>query len=202
MIKATFYNLSKEKRNDWVDIAKYEFASHPINEVTVKNIANRYGIARSSFYNYFDGVEDLFYYVLEEYRSKFVVKLKESIEYNKGDVFKIIIDIFDYIIDNDDSEVDFMVLRNIFITAGPLIQKMILPMDRNKFSIEIESLDVALDKSFLKIDDEKVLVLIEVLLDLLIENIIHFFVDRLDKDEAKILFNLKMDIIKCGVCRE
>lgn len=200
MVKTTFDNLSKEKQEELIAIAKQEFASHPINEVTVKNIAKSYGIARSSFYNYFDSVLDLLYYVLDDYKKKIIMKFKNCIEYNKGDVFKTIIDVFEYIIDCN--ELDFLVFKNIFINANPLIQKMIIPNEKNNFCEEIDFLIKKIDEASLNIDSNDIVVLIELLLDLLIEGIIHFFIDDINKDVAKTMLKRKIDIVKFGVLKE
>ena len=66
MPKKTFYNLPEEKRNKIIEAAKEEFSRVPIHEASIKNIVENSGIARGSFYQYFDSKEDLFDVVFEE----------------------------------------------------------------------------------------------------------------------------------------
>lgn len=64
MAKETFFNLDKEKQDRIFQVLKYEFESKPFNEVTVKTIVERLSIARGSFYQYFDDLEDAYFTIL------------------------------------------------------------------------------------------------------------------------------------------
>lgn len=50
MPKVTFFNLSKEKRKKIVEVLTEEFEKKNIQEATVKEIVQKLGIARGSFY--------------------------------------------------------------------------------------------------------------------------------------------------------
>lgn len=54
MPKETFLNLSEEKKKIIINAAKREFARVPFQETSIKNIVEDAGIARGSFYQYFE----------------------------------------------------------------------------------------------------------------------------------------------------
>lgn len=66
MPKDTFFNLPKEKRERIVEAAIDEFAIHPYHQARVTTIAEEAGIAKGSFYQYFEDKKDLFKYLMEQ----------------------------------------------------------------------------------------------------------------------------------------
>ena len=65
MPKVTFFNLSKEKRKKIIEVLTEEFEKKNIQEATVKEIVQKLGIARGSFYQYFETLEESYFYILE-----------------------------------------------------------------------------------------------------------------------------------------
>lgn len=65
MPKPTFFNLPEEKREAICRVALEEFATHPYGQVSINRIVARAGIAKGSFYQYFDGKKDLLFYLLD-----------------------------------------------------------------------------------------------------------------------------------------
>ena len=70
MPTATFLNLPKEKQIKILNAAKHEFGKNSVEEASVKNIVTEAEIPRGSFYAYFHDKEDLYHYILEEYRTQ------------------------------------------------------------------------------------------------------------------------------------
>ena len=66
MPKETFFNLDEAKRNKIVEAAKKEFIAHPLRKSRVSNIIKEASIPRGSFYQYFDDLDDLYYYVIDD----------------------------------------------------------------------------------------------------------------------------------------
>ncbi len=64
MPKDTFLNLSELKRKAIFDAAVEEFSVHMFSEASINRIVKAAQIPRGSFYQYFDGKEDLFSYVI------------------------------------------------------------------------------------------------------------------------------------------
>lgn len=65
MPKETFFNLPDAKRDALIAVAIEEFADHPFAVVSISRIVARAGIAKGSFYQYFEDKEDLYHYLLE-----------------------------------------------------------------------------------------------------------------------------------------
>ncbi len=65
MPKETFFNLKEAKRNRIIKVALAEFSSKPYQKVNVTDIIKESGIARGSFYQYFEGLSDLYEYLIE-----------------------------------------------------------------------------------------------------------------------------------------
>jgi TetR/AcrR family transcriptional regulator len=65
MPKPTFFNLPPEKREAITNIAIDEFAECEFNEVSISRIVGRAGIAKGSFYQYFEDKKDVFFYLLD-----------------------------------------------------------------------------------------------------------------------------------------
>ncbi|GIV78948.1 MAG: TetR family transcriptional regulator [Litorilinea sp.] len=65
MPKETFFNLPEEKRQQILDVAIDEFANHDYGSVSISRLVARAGIAKGSFYQYFENKEDLYIHLLE-----------------------------------------------------------------------------------------------------------------------------------------
>ncbi len=66
MPKTTFYNLDTAKRDKILKAAKEEFTLHELHKARVSNIIKKAHIPRGSFYQYFEDLDDLFFYVIDE----------------------------------------------------------------------------------------------------------------------------------------
>lgn len=65
MPKPTFYNLPQEKRQLIENAAIEEFADKSLETASVNAIVSNAGIAKGSFYQYFENLEDLYNHILE-----------------------------------------------------------------------------------------------------------------------------------------
>ena len=77
MPKKTFHNLPEEKRDRIVNIAIVEFASKPYDTVSISDIVRKAGIAKGSFYQYFNDKKDLYQYLIELSNTKKTQLMKE-----------------------------------------------------------------------------------------------------------------------------
>ena len=65
MPSSTFLNLPKEKRVRILRAAKKEFSRVPVEKAVIANIVKDAKIPRGSFYQYFDNINDLFFYLID-----------------------------------------------------------------------------------------------------------------------------------------
>ena len=88
MPKATFYNLDEEKKQNITNVLISEFSQKPYSEVNVKTIVERLGIARGSFYQYFNNLGDSYFYILDNKTYDIHILFMTTLKNNKGDVSK------------------------------------------------------------------------------------------------------------------
>ena len=75
MPKDTFFNLPPEKRARIAELAIEEFSEHPFNEASISRIVARAGIAKGSFYQYFENKLELYRWLV------FGVVLQQKLEF-------------------------------------------------------------------------------------------------------------------------
>lgn len=72
-----------------VESAWEEFTHISYADVSINKIIQAAGIPRGSFYQYFDGKEDLFFYLLDDVRNHFIRTLKSFLLDVDGDLFSL-----------------------------------------------------------------------------------------------------------------
>ena len=65
MPKETLLNLAAGKRSLIIEVAIREFADNPYDVASISNIVREAGIAKGSFYQYFEDKQDLYRYLIE-----------------------------------------------------------------------------------------------------------------------------------------
>lgn len=65
MPKETFLNLPEEKKQKVLAVLRREFQSKPFHQVNIKAIVEESQIARGSFYQYFENLEDSYFTILD-----------------------------------------------------------------------------------------------------------------------------------------
>ena len=98
MPKETFIKLPEEKKQKIMRAAKKEFARVPFSETSIKNIVEDAGIARGSFYQYFETKEDLLEYIISSHVMMVNKGTEETLYKTNGDVFEVFISIYDHIL--------------------------------------------------------------------------------------------------------
>ena len=66
----TYHNLPEKKRQKIEEAAIAEFAANPLQSASINSIVSKAGIAKGSFYQYFDNIEDLHGHILTIVRNK------------------------------------------------------------------------------------------------------------------------------------
>lgn len=70
MPKDTFHNLPDDKRRRFVDAAMTTFASAPYDQASITSLTKAIGIAKGSFYQYFEDKFELYVWLLSEIASR------------------------------------------------------------------------------------------------------------------------------------
>ena len=91
MPKETFYKLKDGKKKRILEAAVQEFASRKFSEASLNQIVKTAKIPWGSFYQYFDGKEDLYLYIIQEMSKYKWDTLKQAgVEDIDGDFFDTI----------------------------------------------------------------------------------------------------------------
>ena len=88
MPSETFYNLSEDKKDRIVESLKKTFAKKSIFEASVKEVVEDLNIARGSFYQYFEDLEDAYFMILDMETVDIHHLFKKILKENDYDLFK------------------------------------------------------------------------------------------------------------------
>ncbi|MDD2498558.1 MAG: TetR family transcriptional regulator [Desulfitobacteriaceae bacterium] len=88
MPKSTFYHLPKDKQNKVLEVCKEEFESNTIANANVASIVKKLNIARGSFYQYFESLEECFFTVLEKETVEIHVLFMDALVSSNYDLIK------------------------------------------------------------------------------------------------------------------
>ncbi len=82
MPKQTFNNLSNERQRQILAVCRREFETHCFDAASVASIVEQLGVARGTFYKYFDDLTDCYFYLLaretKEVHHIFMLLLKQT----------------------------------------------------------------------------------------------------------------------------
>ena len=129
MPKTTFHHLPSDKKNHILDAARRVYMKAPFKDLTISMVVKEAGIARGSFYQYFDSLEDLYRSIFEESLARFEAHALKTIEtYHTTDIFEFFLKSFhhdyDYMKDTGGHEVlhKFFKERSQFGVASDFFQ--------------------------------------------------------------------------------
>lgn len=201
MPKQTFFHLPEGKRKTLICAAKKEFARVPLHEASVANIVKEAGIPRGSFYQYFDGKEDLYYYLLNEMsevnHAHFIQFLKE----NKGDLFDTFIQFFRFVIENDTSEQERNFHKHAFLNMNYKIKNILANnlYEENRIK-HYQSIIQKMDMSPLNVkNDDDIYQLYTIILSVTFHNFVQVFVKDLSIEAALKDYEKQMNLLKIGL---
>lgn len=79
MPNQTFFNLPTEKQERILEISLKEFASNDYNSASMNNIIKNIGVAKGSFYRYFQNKNDLYMYLIDYAVKKRISHISENL---------------------------------------------------------------------------------------------------------------------------
>ena len=202
MPKETFLKLSKEKQQKVITSAKKEFARVPIQEVSIKNIVEDAGIARGSFYQYFESKQDLLIYIIKENTEELNKKVKEQIQKKKGNLFEIYICIYDLMVENFVEKDESKLFKQIFENIKSSDDSTFNIMKENDKRMGMADYYELIDKTNLRIKNEKDFKIVCRMLDVITRNAVirNFKKDAIEENRKDFL--KKIDYLKYGIVKE
>lgn len=90
----TFLNLPEERQKEILDIAFEEFALHEYRVASIGTIVKRLGIAKGSFYRYFENKKNLYFYLLDVASKLRFEMVDHLFEKDDKDFFELIVENF------------------------------------------------------------------------------------------------------------
>ncbi|UTY25247.1 TetR/AcrR family transcriptional regulator [Treponema denticola] len=91
MPKKTFLNLPQEKQQRILETCKKEFEEKPLFQASVSDIVNTLGIARGSFYQYFENLEECFFTILSSENMDVHALFQGALIENDNDFFNALL---------------------------------------------------------------------------------------------------------------
>ena len=149
----TFFKLTEEKRKKIIEAGKDEFSSVSLDEASIKNIAEKAGIARGSFYQYFKSKKDLLFFILEENRETMEKKLNRIIKESDGEIFNIYISIYDDMTSKCFDNMNRDIYKRIFENLKTNDESVFEGMEEKKKQ-DFKNFKKLIDKSKLKIESD------------------------------------------------
>jgi AcrR family transcriptional regulator len=77
----TFFNLPKERQEAIIELYIEEFSTHDYDSASLNKIIDKLGIAKGSFYRYFDNKTDLYEFLIDYVLEKKLSYIKDFYEY-------------------------------------------------------------------------------------------------------------------------
>lgn len=202
--KPTFFNLSEQKIRTLIEAAEKEFARVPLFEASIANIIKMAGIPRGSFYQYFEGKEDLYFYLLDEKIKKskehFITLLKK----HNGDIIDAMKEMYYHflVILPDEEEPNF--LKNAMVYTTHRVENSFTNMlDATHDSDHFREIMPLINKEILNINEDAELIhIFKIVTAIAFDNFVEKTLARLTDDEAMDIFTIRIDLIKNGVYRQ
>lgn len=199
MAKQTFLNLPVEKRNTILDSLKKEFSRVSLKDALVSNIIKDAKIPRGSFYQYFENIDDAYYYVIDEYSRDIKIYLLEEIKNNNGDIIVSYQHLYIYILDMIEKEENKEYFEKIFLNMNYEIQSMFTPNFNDGLNQIINKVDI----SKLNISSKFGLgYIIDIIESTMMNNIIKSYKRNLSREKNIDVFEKELAFICTGIIKK
>lgn len=199
MPKEIFLNLSEEKKKIIINAAKREFARVPFQETSIKNIVEDAGIARGSFYQYFESKEDLLEYIISNHALMVNKGTEETFHKTNGDIFEVFISIYDHVLEQCMSKEDIKLYKNIFENMKNSEDGIFLATMKKYKPKDISEYYRLINKENLKIENKEDMIIIIKMLGSITKNAIINSFSYNSKKQAKEEYLKMINYLKFGI---
>ncbi|HOO67769.1 MAG TPA: TetR/AcrR family transcriptional regulator [Bacilli bacterium] len=199
MAKQTFLNLSEEKRKRIIVASKKEFSRASLKDAVVSNIVKDSDIPRGSFYQYFENLDDCFYYLVGEYSTKIKKQLLENLVETKGDIIKSYRMLYIYILDIIDNKENKEYFEKIFLNMNYETERMFTPNFNDGLNMMLNQIDITKLNVPSKFSLGYVLDIIE---SLMMSNIVKSYKRNLSRQKNIEIFEKELVLVCNGIVKK
>jgi AcrR family transcriptional regulator len=199
MVKQTFLNLSNEKQAWILNAARKEFSRAPLTKASVANIIKDADIPRGSFYQYFNDLEDIFYYILDVHSKDIRKRLTQNLVGYKGDIIKSFADLYQYILTQISENETEAYFKNIFLNMDYKLEKMFLPNLEDNLNEIIQLINI----EPLNINSRLQLIyILEIIEAIMMHNFVEIFQRSVSKEKNIEIFLKELILIRDGIYKK
>lgn len=198
----TFKNLSQEKKQKILKSAQKEFARVPFAETSIKNIVEDAGIARGSFYQYFESKEDLLEYIISNHTTMVNKSIEEKFYSTNGDIFEVFISIYDNVIEKCIIKEDMELYKNILENMKNTEEGIFFSNMKKYKPKDISEYYNFINKENLNVKNEDDMKLIIKMLDNITKRAIIMSFKNNNKSEAKKDYLKMINYLKFGIIKK
>lgn len=199
MAKQTFLNLNVEKRKKIISALKEEFSRVALKDAKVSNIIKNAKIPRGSFYQYFNDLDDAYYYVIDEYSTNIKKYLVDDLKNNNGDIVLAYRHLYIYILDMIYDDNNKLYFEKIFLNMNYHVQSMFTPNFNDGLNYIINQVDISKLNIASKFGLGYVLDIIE---STMMNNIIKSYKRNLSREKNIEIFEKELALICVGVLKK
>ncbi|WP_085505389.1 TetR/AcrR family transcriptional regulator [Thalassobacillus devorans] len=198
MPKQTFFNLPEEKKQILLQSAEKEFSRVPLFEASIANIIKAAGIPRGSFYQYFEGKEDIYFYLLDKMAKQRKDKFIGFLQNHDGDLIEAMIAMFECML-HEEEHISFM--KNAFLNMTHKVEHSFLGIFSDEESIDdFNEVSAQIDKRKLNIvGDQELYHIMQILTAVTFRNFVEKFAQGLSEEQAKETYQMEMNLLKKGI---
>ena len=201
MPKATFYNLTKEKREKIEKAIKKEFGRTSFSKASISKIITEAQIPRGSFYQYFEDKEDAIKYIIENFIKEEKEEMKKILEKNNGDIFKAMVDLYMHVVNQNENQEDLNLCKNILQRLKEDNISITLEMKKENLQDKIKNKNI-INKSLLNLNDEKDFDYIIKILTIVVRTETIEVISKLkDKMQGKKDIEREIELLKVGLAK-
>lgn len=199
MPKETYFHLKEEKKEKIEKALEKEFARVPFEKASISNIIEEAQIPRGSFYQYFEDKEDAIRYMIQKYISMEYKMIYEILQKTKGDIFKMSILAFEYMVENATQKKEMNLYKNIM---KEIKRNNINIFDECKENIKSNEIKDRIDVSHLNLQSEKDLkYMMKILISIIRTTGIEVIDNKISIEQGKIDLIEQLEILKRGMCK-
>ncbi|MCT1901360.1 TetR/AcrR family transcriptional regulator [Oceanobacillus sojae] len=204
MPTSTFFNLNDLKRAKLLQAAEKEFARAPLSQASIANIVKLAGISRGSFYQYFDGKEDAFYYLLKLHTDKRRAYFLKLLQEKDGDLMASMDQVFRTMLIELSEEEHLQFLKNAVLNVTHEIEDSFTELFLGKQS-EIDAVNQVKNLVDLKkiniVNKQEFFHVMQILTSVTFRNLVDQLSRNLSHEEAIENFRIEMDLLSKGLSK-